>query len=175
MAEPSCIDDFLLIIVRLGIFREILGIGDQLGGEYPAHDGRRRGKGSKLTISLLVSQDKNPLSDQIDDLLVPEILRGANQYHCSHCDAKCDASRAMQLKRLPPILHFSMMRFVYDVKSGTRKKSKAAIRFPPRIDMGEYLSGEREDEEDMFELRGVVEHRGASVSGRNSRLKDSEI
>jgi hypothetical protein len=88
---------------------------------------------------------------------------GDNQYFCSRCDSLQDAQRSISLETIPPTLHFSLLRFVFDPKTFDRKKSKATIKFPPRIDMGRYVDdGQRG--EIWYELKGVVEHRGTSVS-----------
>ncbi|KAJ9109175.1 hypothetical protein QFC21_000504 [Naganishia friedmannii] len=76
------------------------------------------------------------------------------------------AKRKINLTHLPPTLHFSLLRFVYDAKLGDRKKSKAKIEFPAMIDMSSWLNEEdrqRERDPVWYELRGVVEHRGASA------------
>jgi ubiquitin C-terminal hydrolase len=111
-------------------------------------------------------QDGCTLSDRLDALLEVEELSGANAYYCSGCESLQTARRKININQLPPILHFSLLRFVYDAKLGDRKKSKAKIAFPARIDMSEWLEGARgtKTEPVWYELRGVVEHRGASVS-----------
>jgi hypothetical protein len=56
---------------------------------------------------------------------------------------------------------------VFDAELGDRRKSKAIMEFPARIDMSEWLSAQdsrRTTGPMWYELRGVVEHRGASVS-----------
>ena len=63
------------------------------------------------------------------------------------------------------------MRFVYDLNTMERKKSKHSISFPPNLDMSKFL-GSKDDrdpgtsrncEEDIYELRGVLLHKGASA------------
>ena len=39
------------------------------------------------------------------------------------------------------MLHFLLMRFVYDLKTYERKKSKSAIVFPTVLDMGRFVEG----------------------------------
>lgn len=45
-----------------------------------------------------------------------ELLSGANQYLCSHCQSKVDATRQLCVKSLPPLLCLSLQRFVFDMK-----------------------------------------------------------
>jgi ubiquitin carboxyl-terminal hydrolase 48 len=64
------------------------------------------------------------------------------------------ATRRTALKTLPPVLHFSLMRFAYDPYSGSRKKSKDTISYPRSITLNN----------EKYDLRGVVLHQGTSVS-----------
>ncbi|WOO83634.1 Ubiquitin carboxyl-terminal hydrolase 48 [Vanrija pseudolonga] len=104
----------------------------------------------ELEISL---QDKKSLQDRLAHLLTPEVLSGSNQYRCPDCESLQDATRSTILRKLPPVLHFSLLRFVYDPNSGTRKKSKASITYPRELKLGD----------DYYDLRGVVSHQGTSA------------
>ncbi|KDQ60998.1 hypothetical protein JAAARDRAFT_191121 [Jaapia argillacea MUCL 33604] len=114
------------------------------------------------------------LEDRISALLQPEPLSGDNQYYCSSCDSLQDATRYTELRELPPVLHFSLLRFVFDVSSMQRKKSKHAISFPTLIDMGQFLGPDDTHNEQrsngtcsrsghVYELRGVLLHKGQSA------------
>ena len=65
----------------------------------------------------------------------------SNRYFCQQCDSLQDAKRYTELRELPPVLHFSLLRFVYDVATMERKKSKQTIMFPTFIDMGSNFGG----------------------------------
>jgi ubiquitin C-terminal hydrolase len=52
----------------------------------------------------------------------PEKLAGDNQYYCDKCDAKKNAVRSQLLRRLPPVLIFSLNRFEFDMKTYERVK-----------------------------------------------------
>ncbi|KAL1717465.1 hypothetical protein EV715DRAFT_253708 [Schizophyllum commune] len=98
------------------------------------------------------------LEDCVASSLQPEKLTGDNKcvivytdqrstcshlprYACSTCNSLRDATRYTKLRKLPPVLHFSLMRFVYDLKTYERKKSKSAIVFPTVLDMGRFVEG----------------------------------
>ncbi|KAL7425154.1 hypothetical protein Q5752_000842 [Cryptotrichosporon argae] len=98
-------------------------------------------------------KDKASLPDQIRELFLPERLDGDNKYKCPQCDSLQAATRTMILDKLPPVLHLSFLRFVYDVGSGSRKKSKASIAYPRVITLLDKV----------YELRGVVIHHGPSA------------
>ena len=89
------------------------------------------------------------------------------RYHCSHCDSLQDATRYTKLRGLPPVLHFSLMRFVYDLSTMERKKSKHIVSFPTIIDMGNYVDKGEESPShgstNIYNLRGVLLHKGPSA------------
>lgn len=74
------------------------------------------------------------------------------------------------------MLHFSVLRFVFDVSTLERKKSKYAIVFPRLLDMSPFLDTQKAEStlvpskrehpaaaSDLYELRGVLLHKGASA------------
>lgn len=61
------------------------------------------------------------------------------QYLCEQCDRKEDAVRAIELLRLPPVLSIQLLRYVYDARTGQRKKIKNAVSLPMTLDMGPRL------------------------------------
>lgn len=93
------------------------------------------------------------------------------RYFCSRCDSLQDATRYTELRCLPPVLHFSLLRFVYDVNTMERKKSKHSISFPTILDMRKFMGskndrGKPQDQlgdDDIYELRGILLHKGASA------------
>ncbi|KAI5900286.1 uncharacterized protein SCHCODRAFT_02607525 [Schizophyllum commune H4-8] len=122
------------------------------------------------------------LEDCVASSLQPEKLTGDNKYACSACNALRDATRYTKLRKLPPVLHFSLMRFVYDLKTYERKKSKSAIVFPTVLDMGRFVEGGGDasgskapaaankesptatgKESHIYDLRGVLLHKGSSA------------
>ncbi|KAJ6525652.1 hypothetical protein B0H19DRAFT_585928 [Mycena capillaripes] len=111
------------------------------------------------------------LEDSIADLLQQEQLTGDNQYLCSKCESLQDATRYTELESLPPVLHFSLLRFVYDLSTMERRKSKYSISFPLTIDMTRFLgnaddrnsASTKKSEGNIYELRGVLLHKGKSA------------
>ncbi|KAF8682576.1 Cysteine proteinase [Rhizoctonia solani] len=101
------------------------------------------------------------LEERLKANLEDEKLDGDNRYDCSTCGSKQDAFRYLKLTHLPPVLHFSVLRFVFDATDFSRKKSKHAITFPHSINMRPFLS--EEGTEIWYDLRGVLLHRGPSA------------
>ena len=86
------------------------------------------------------------------------------RYHCSKCQSLEDATRQLVLGRLPPVLHFSLLRFVFDVTTFERKKRKHNVSFPVVLDMNKFLGNQKTtNEENTYELKGVLIHKGSSA------------
>lgn len=108
------------------------------------------------------------LEDTLINLLAKETLSGDNKYFCSNCSLHQDATRYTELRQLPPVLHISLLRFVFDIKTFERKKSKHAITFPTIVDMSPFMKPtntaiEQEEATNVYHLRGVLLHKGASA------------
>ncbi|KAH9954829.1 hypothetical protein BJV74DRAFT_891746 [Russula compacta] len=104
-------------------------------------------------------EDNASLESCIDVLLQPETLSGDNK-----CQSLEDATRQLILQKLPPVLHFSLLRFVFDVVTLERKKRKHNVSFPVVLDMNRFLQNQGSaDQENIYELKGVLIHKGSSA------------
>ncbi|KAI9015893.1 hypothetical protein DFJ74DRAFT_730790, partial [Hyaloraphidium curvatum] len=125
--------------------------------------GERRAKGKEAGEEGTKAPPGTSLEEALGRYIGSEDLVGENAYACERCGGKRNAERWTELGQLPPVLNFQLMRFVYDLASGTKKKVKAAIRFPEKLDMRPYLpdgGAGRTAEECEYELQGVLVHRG---------------
>ncbi|KAI0234833.1 Ubiquitin carboxyl-terminal hydrolase 48 [Lamellibrachia satsuma] len=102
------------------------------------------------------------LKDCIQEFLKEEKLDGDNQYMCAVCNGKQNAVRQIELCSLPPVLNFQLLRFVFDRKTGCKRKLNTYIQFPEILDMSVYVS--RPDEEVLYDLQAVLIHRGPSAN-----------
>jgi hypothetical protein len=91
--------------------------------------------------------------DRLEYSLTDERLEGDNQYHCQSCGVKRDATRSAAITSLPPILHFSLLRFVFDPKTYDRRKSRASITFPRHLELGGH----------NYHLQAIITHSGPSA------------
>ncbi|XP_045165164.2 ubiquitin carboxyl-terminal hydrolase 48-like [Mercenaria mercenaria] len=105
-------------------------------------------------------QGHKTLAESLKGFLEVEKLEGDNKYMCSNCNGKQDATRAIELKSLPPVLNLQLLRFVFDVKTGSKKKLNSCIQFPDVLDMTENLPG---NESAIYDLNAVLIHRGPSA------------
>ena len=101
---------------------------------------------------------------------MPIILNPVHRYLCYNCKSLQDATRYTELRSLPPVLHISLLRFVYDFATYERRKSKIPLKIPPYLNMKPFLQSSdpnqmevTEDDEEVYELRGVLLHKGQSA------------
>ena len=102
------------------------------------------------------------LDDSLRDYVKQERLEGVE---CAHCASRQDATRQMALLRLPPCLTLQLLRFVYDLSTGTKKKVSVAVKFPEKIDLSAYVDGARAGApEHQYQLTAVLMHTGNSAN-----------
>ncbi|XP_031424419.1 ubiquitin carboxyl-terminal hydrolase 48 isoform X2 [Clupea harengus] len=111
-------------------------------------------------LELNIQGHKN-LMECLTEFLKEEKLDGDNRYHCESCQTKQNATRHIKLQSLPRTLNLQLMRFVFDRKTGHKKKLNTFINFPEILDMGPFM--ERKEEKCVFELSAVLIHRGISA------------
>lgn len=109
------------------------------------------------------------------------------RYHCGNCGCKRDAARFSRIETLPPVrpstrslgcvnwhslslritqvLHFSLLRFVFNIEELTRSKSQNSISYPLKIDMGQFLPPDAQGARPQvwYDLKGVLMHKGKSA------------
>lgn len=107
-----------------------------------------------------------------------ENLDGNNQYRCEKCDNQYrDAEKYCQLKHLPPILTFSLLRFTYDLSTFQRIKETRRFEFPLQLDLCEYMEDTFKQQIDgeytKYELYSVIIHSGSAYGGHyRTYIKD---
>ncbi|KAL1922771.1 uncharacterized protein VTP21DRAFT_9147 [Calcarisporiella thermophila] len=149
-------------------------IRDQFEGSY-AYVTRCENCGTESPVQgtffeIVLNIENNPsLEKCLGEYLAKEKLDGLNQYFCENCNSKQDATRSVRLTKLPPVLNFQLMRFVYDVKLMSKKKVKRTIEFCESIDMWPFveLHGEQagDPSDYIYDLNAVLIHEGNSANG----------
>ena len=99
------------------------------------------------------------LQESLGTLLCPEILDGDNQYFCSHCDGKRDATRQLMVKDLPSVLCLSLQRFVFDLKKMDRVKANDKFSFPLELPASMITHEGKE----VYHLEAILLHKGSSA------------
>lgn len=114
-------------------------------------------------------QNNTSLDDLLEKVLSVETLDGDNKFYCERCNKLREVQRFTQLMTSPPVLHFSLLRFIFDYKADDedeqRKKSKANIRIPLELNMGEYIRDidGQASEPIWYDLKGMLLHKGDSA------------
>ncbi|CAK4205516.1 unnamed protein product [Aphanomyces euteiches] len=106
----------------------------------------------------------NVVQQDAHTYLAPELLEGDNRYFCEACQSKQIATRqiVVEEKTLPPTLMLHLMRFIYDLKTYTKKKVQDSIDIPLTLNMGKLLHGCKSQVE--YRLVAVLNHRGTTAS-----------
>ena len=106
------------------------------------------------------------------ELLKPEEMRGAEQYACDRCGRKCDATRGVKLRSLPPVLTLQLKRFRFDRKTLARHKVNTTVAFPLTLDMRPFITLDDDDADAdaapisyEYELYAVLVHTGGASFG----------
>lgn len=95
-------------------------------------------------ISLTIKDDfSNVFNDSLEKALAHylhiERLEGDNQYECSGCMQKVDATKGFRLIKLPRILCFNFNRFTLDYTTFSRVKINDKVTFPLLLNMNPFL------------------------------------
>ncbi|XP_024527691.1 ubiquitin carboxyl-terminal hydrolase 26 [Selaginella moellendorffii] len=108
------------------------------------------------------------LEESLDDYLNEEKLSGENQYFCEYCKARVDATHSTKLRLLPPVLNFQLKRFVFNLKTSTKKKVTSKFMFPKVLDMERRVSPVTSDgspgEPAHYDLFAILMHKGNMAS-----------
>ena len=94
-----------------------------------------------MELSIHSEKSSVNITSCISNLIKDEILSGDNKYHCDNCGL-VEAVRRLKLIKLPPVLNFQLLRFVYDPAKGSKKKLSTSVKFPRVLDMSEFVTKE---------------------------------
>ena len=111
-------------------------------------------------------QNGQNLKELLEKVIEVETLTGDNKFRCERCCELREVDRFTQILTVPPVLHFSLMRFTFDYDAEERKKSKASIGIPLEIDMGDFVrdADGMASEPIWYDLKGLLLHKGESAS-----------
>jgi ubiquitin carboxyl-terminal hydrolase 34 len=116
-------------------------------------------------------QGKSNLEESLKAYIEGDVMQGDNKYKCESCGGKLvNAVRRTCLKDIPDNLILHLKRFEYDISLQRRNKINDCFEFPMKIDMSPYTFDRLSDpesvqQEDKFELVGVLVHKGQAEHG----------
>ncbi|KAJ8253298.1 hypothetical protein GJAV_G00211330 [Gymnothorax javanicus] len=95
-----------------------------------------------------------------------EMFEGNNLYRCSGCDRLVTAAKSAKLRKLPPFLTVSLLRFSFDFTKCERYKETGRYSFPLTINLRPFCQqSEKPDTEFTYELFSVIIHKGGCYGG----------
>lgn len=117
-----------------------------------------------LTVAV---KNVSGLEDALWNMYVEEeIFDYDNLYHCGTCDRLVKAAKSAKLRKLPPFLTISLLRFNFDFVKCERYKDTSCYTFPLRINLKPFCEqSDMDDMEYMYDLFSVIIHKGGCYGG----------
>ncbi|XP_037342599.2 ubiquitin carboxyl-terminal hydrolase 40 [Pungitius pungitius] len=95
-----------------------------------------------------------------------ELFQGNNLYRCAQCDRLVTAAKSAKLKKLPPFMTMSLLRFSFDFAKCERYKETGRYSFPLSINLQPFCEEtDAEDSDYSYELFSVIIHKGGCYGG----------
>ncbi|XP_049470599.1 ubiquitin carboxyl-terminal hydrolase 40 isoform X1 [Panthera uncia] len=117
-----------------------------------------------LTVAV---KNVSGLEDALWNMYVEEeVFDCDNLYHCGTCDRLVKAAKSAKLRKLPPFLTVSLLRFNFDFVKHERYKETSCYTFPLRINLKPFCEqSELDDLEYVYDLFSVIIHQGGCYGG----------
>ncbi|KAM3594008.1 uncharacterized protein V6R79_000611 [Siganus canaliculatus] len=95
-----------------------------------------------------------------------ELFEGNNLYRCAQCDKLVTAAKSAKLRKLPPFITMSLLRFSFDFAKCERYKETGRYSFPLTINLQPFCEQTDGDDSDYsYELFSVIIHKGGCYGG----------
>ncbi|KAM9355903.1 ubiquitin carboxyl-terminal hydrolase 40 isoform 2-T2 [Pholidichthys leucotaenia] len=95
-----------------------------------------------------------------------ELFEGNNLYRCAQCDRLVTAAKSAKLRKLPPFMTMSLLRFSFDFAKLERYKETGRYSFPLTINLRPFCEQVDGDDSDYsYELFSVIIHKGGCYGG----------
>ncbi|XP_034419262.1 ubiquitin carboxyl-terminal hydrolase 40 isoform X2 [Cyclopterus lumpus] len=95
-----------------------------------------------------------------------ELFEGNNLYRCAQCDRLVTAAKSAKLKKLPPFMTMSLLRFSFDFAKCERYKEMGRYNFPLTVNLRPFCEEtDAEDSDYSYELFSVIIHKGGCYGG----------
>mmetsp|Transcript_25761 Transcript_25761/g.39494 ORF Transcript_25761/g.39494 Transcript_25761/m.39494 type:complete len:595 (+) Transcript_25761:144-1928(+) len=113
-----------------------------------------------MDLSLDISHDYiNSLERALREFTKTETLGGDNKVYCEKCDCKQVATKGLRLATAPSILVCHLKRFACDPYGRLIRLGKH-IKFPLRLEIGDYMSKANRSRPPPYSLVAVLVHQG---------------
>ncbi|XP_042336124.1 LOW QUALITY PROTEIN: ubiquitin carboxyl-terminal hydrolase 40 [Sceloporus undulatus] len=117
-----------------------------------------------LTVAV---KDVSGLEEALWNMYVEEEhFERDNLYRCGACNKLVEATKSAKLRKLPPFLTISLLRFNFDFEKCERYKETSCYTFPVQINLKPFCEQTQLDDlEFMYELFSVIIHKGGCYGG----------
>uniref|UniRef100_A0A8C8VHG8 Ubiquitin carboxyl-terminal hydrolase 40 n=1 Tax=Pelusios castaneus TaxID=367368 RepID=A0A8C8VHG8_9SAUR len=117
-----------------------------------------------LTVAV---KDVSGLEEALWNMYVEEeYFEKDNLYRCGACNKLVEAAKSAKLRKLPPFLTVSLLRFNFDFEKCERYKDTSCYTFPIRINLRPFCEQiQLDDSEYIYELFSVIIHKGGCYGG----------
>lgn len=82
------------------------------------------------------------VEEALEKYVQPEHLEGDNQYFCTQCDCKRDATKGLEFSSFPYLLTLQLKRFDFDWETERRIKLSDRVTFPSALDLNKLIPSE---------------------------------
>lgn len=117
-----------------------------------------------LYLSLPVANDMATVTDSLEKYLEHENLTGDEQWFCKKCNKKVDATKKIDLWKLPPVMILVLKRFEFNALRCRFEKINTLLRSPLTLDLSDYCSSPQLDGA-SYDIVGVANHVGTANAG----------
>uniref|UniRef100_A0A8D1WV56 Ubiquitin carboxyl-terminal hydrolase 40 n=1 Tax=Sus scrofa TaxID=9823 RepID=A0A8D1WV56_PIG len=127
-----------------------------------------------LTVAV---KNVSSLEDALWNMYVEEeVFDYDNLYHCGTCDKLVKAAKSAKLRKLPPFLTVSLLRFNFDFVKCERYKETSCYTFPLRINLKPFCEqSELDDLEYMYDLFSVIIHKGGCYGEESNQIPVDQL
>lgn len=114
-------------------------------------------------------QNHKSIQECVQGYVQHELLEEENMYFCNTCQSKQNATRQIQFQSFPPVLTLQLMRFVYDIKTYSKKKVQDAILLESELNLSDIATiavdgpNQTQTTEMKYRLMAVLNHKGTST------------
>ncbi|CAB3411040.1 unnamed protein product [Caenorhabditis bovis] len=158
--------------INLRFGKEYITVGNRAELDIDVDKSRLLCSASSNSIEKASRNEAPKLTQMLDLFSETERLKPEESWYCSSCKEHVEATKKLQLYRLPPILIIQLKRFVYTAfthQSSLHRRSKdeRTVEYPlENLDMSPFLAETAPPQASTtYDLTGVVCHNGSSYFG----------
>lgn len=85
------------------------------------------------------------VEEALEKYVQPEHLEKDNQYFCTQCNCKRDATKGLEFSRFPYLLTLQLKRFDFDWETERRIKLTDKVTFPSALNLNNFINSDKDD------------------------------